>query len=165
MATIQESAPEKSPTKRIRKSYHLDMAPLVDLAFLLLTFFIMTTNFQSNHIMSLDMPHEEGVNPPKKADEVMTVFLTRNNQIYWHMGNDPTPQRTTYAGDGIRKIFLEKNATVRKMFVMIKPTDGSRYQNVIDVLDELDITDIQRYAIVKLELEDLALLHQHDIAH
>jgi biopolymer transport protein ExbD len=163
MATIQESAPEKSAPKRIRKSYHLDMASLVDLAFLLLTFFIMTTNFQKHHIMSLDMPHEDGENPPKKADEVMTVYLTGNNQIYWHMGDDPTPQRTTYAGSGIRKIFLEKNAAVRKIFVLIKPTDQSRYQNVIDVLDEIDITDIQRYAIVKLETEDLALLTQHKI--
>lgn len=163
MATIQESAPDKSAPKRVRKSYHLDMAPLVDLAFLLLTFFIMTTNFQKNHIMSLDMPHEEGENPPKKAEEVMTVYLTRENQIYWHMGDNPTPQRTTYAGNGIRKILLEKNATVRKMFVLIKPTDGSRYQNVIDVLDEIDITDIQRYAIVKLESEDMALLNSHAI--
>ncbi len=57
-------------------------------------------------------------------------------------------------------MLLEKRAQIRNMVVLIKPSARSRYQNLIDVLDELDLTDTERYALVKITPEDEALIER-----
>jgi biopolymer transport protein ExbD len=159
----QSSGSGKSGKVRRKKSaVRIDMTPMVDLAFLLLTFFMLTTQFLKPYVIPLQMPEKvtEGVTPPPiKREKVITVMLGEQNRVYWYQGAEqPQVKVTTFGANGIRKVLFEKNREIKGMYVLIKPTNKSRYQNVVDILDEIDITDTERFALVKVEPEDLQLM-------
>lgn len=137
------------------------MTPMVDLAFLLLTFFVLTTTLNKGMVMDLHMPEKltQTPPPPIEAKEALTLVLGNNDQIFWYTGvpNGET-QVTNYSSIGIRKILNEKKASIKGLVVLIKPSQQSQYKNVVDLLDEILIADIKRYAIVDIEPQDLALL-------
>lgn len=137
---------------------------MVDLAFLLLTFFMLTTQFLKPYVIPLDMPFkpETGVEPPPiKREKVITILLGDKNRVYWYQGAErPQIALTNFNSNGIRKVLLEKNQQIPGMYVMIKPTDRSRYQNVIDILDEISITETKRFSLAKATPEDLQLLKE-----
>ncbi len=120
MAEIIESdSGHKKGKRRAKKhSTHIDMTPMVDLACLLLTFFILTTAFNEPKIMEIVMPSKEKVKDPPKVDDsrVINVIMAENDQIFYYNGlADPTKGslpiliKTNYSKDGIRKILLERN--------------------------------------------------------
>jgi biopolymer transport protein ExbD len=133
----------------------LDMAPMVDLGFLLLTFFMLTATFSIPKIMELTMPAKGEPAPVKNA---ITVLLD-GDKTYWYEGKfegDATNLRTTDRTKGLRQLFLQHNN--KKVTVIVKANQGTKYQNVIDVLDELKIANIQRYAFVDPDNQEIALL-------
>ena len=132
---------------------------MVDIAFLLLTFFILTTTFQKNTIMDLQMP-DNSPSPPQVLNEnkALSLVLAGDNKVYWWTGPDPQARLTNYSKDGIRKILLERRTVVPEIMVLIKPMDEAKYENVVDVLDEITITGITRYAIMDLTDDDKTIL-------
>lgn len=66
---------------------------------------------------------------------------------------------TDYSNSGVRKLLTQKKAAIKDLYVFIKASDQSRYQNMIDVLDEIMITNTVNYALLELEPEDKLLLH------
>ena len=128
------------------------MTPLVDLAFLLLTFFVLTTTLIKPSIISLTMP-EPAENPdrlPMLIDKnAFSVVLAEHNKIYWWIGLEESASPTNYSKDGIRKVLLEQSKANPDLMVLIKPMDKSRYENMVDILDEVEITNITRYAIIE----------------
>lgn len=138
------------------------MTPMVDLAFLLLTFFMLTTTFNKPQTMEIIMPEKpatEDQPPLVNEKKVITLVLGEKDKIYWYQGiTDPRVEQTTFSKDGVRKILLEHNASIKDMLVLIKPTDQSRYKNVVDILDEMSISDIKRYALVDVTPADLDLI-------
>lgn len=159
MATIA-TTPTKGKNRRTRASLHMDMTPMVDLAFLLLTFFIMTTRLLNPVTMQITMPDkvDEGKYSPLLPDQVLNLVLEKDNRIYWYVGlPGAVPSSTDYSSSGVRKVLLDKKREISKLHVLVKPADGSRYQNVVDVLDELSISGIERYTIVDTEAQDREL--------
>jgi biopolymer transport protein ExbD len=154
--------------KRAKKmSTHLDMTPMVDLAFLLLTFFMLTTTFNKPQTMEINMP----VKPDNideqialKASNAMTIILGENDKLYYYFGlgdpaENPELVETDYSANGIRKVLISpKVKSNDKMTVMIKPMDKSRYKNVVDILDELKITDTKKFALVEIAPTDKQLV-------
>jgi biopolymer transport protein ExbD len=136
----------------------LDMTPMVDLAFLLLTFFILATTLSKPLTMPLVMPEkskEPGglINP----GNLMNLVLGGKNQLFWYIGVDASKAvSTTYSPNGIRKLLLAKQNN-RKLWVFIKPTDASTYQNLVDALDEMAITGIRHYSVADASVDDQAL--------
>jgi biopolymer transport protein ExbD len=149
-----------------KSSTRIDMTPMVDLAFLLLTFFMLTTTFNKPQTMEIIMPEkpkEEEDQPLVNEKKVITLLLSKNDKIYWYQGiTDPTVEVTDFSKDGIRKTLLEYNAAIKDMMVLIKPADDSRYKNVVDILDEMNITNIKRYAIVDITTVDENLIKKKD---
>jgi len=104
--------------KRAKKqSTQVDMTPLVDLAFLLLTFFVLTSTFSKPKVLRMIFPEKlEKDNPNVKPPEVkngLTILLTENDQIYYYNGalNKETEMiRTDYTKKGLRSILVERNA-------------------------------------------------------
>lgn len=138
-------------------STKIDMTPMVDLAFLLLTFFLLTTTFHKSHVMPLTMP--EPIDDPARvpvlsAKNAFNVVLAEENKIYWWIGLDEEAKVTNYSHRGIRSILLEQTRANPELMLLIKPMDKSTFANVVDMLDEVKITKISRYAIVKVEEED-----------
>lgn len=139
---------------------------MVDLAFLLLTFFMLTTTFNKPQTMEIIMPEkpkEEEDQPLVNEKKVLTLLLGKEDKIYWYIGiTDPTVEVTNFSKDGIRKVLLERNAAIKDMMVLIKPSDESRYKNTVDILDEMNITNIKRYAIVDITTVDEGLIKKKE---
>lgn len=139
----------------------IDMTPMVDLAFLLLTFFVLTSNLVKPWTIEIDMPSKvkDPIDRPLlDAKRAMSIVLGDQNKVYWYMGV-PTghAEVTDFSVNGLRKILTEKKESVENLYVLIKPSDHSHYKNVIDALDEMIITEITRYSIVEPESEDKKL--------
>lgn len=169
MAEVQQQADSgKGGKKRAKKmSTKIDMTPMVDLAFLLLTFFMLTTTFAKPQTMEINMPvkpvdEEEQI--VLKASNAMTIILGDNDRIFYYYGlgdpaENPEVIESDYSANGIRKVLLSPTIKSNdKMTVMIKPMEESRYKNVVDILDELKITDTRKFALVEITDTDKQLV-------
>jgi len=143
-------------------STRVDMTPVVDLAFLLLTFFMLATTFIKPQVMELILPEKntEDISQPKVNEKkVLNVILSGEDKIYWFVGlTAPQVNESDYTSTGIRKVMQEQNALIEKMIILIKPDENSTYENLVDILDELEITGMTRYALVDYTAEDKAIM-------
>ena len=175
MAEIQPKGDSggKGGKKRAKKmSTKIDMTPMVDLAFLLLTFFMLTTTFAKPNVMQLTMPVKktDDVEDTKiKASQAMTIMLGKDNKAYYYFGlntpNDKTVQKpelkvTNFSASGIRQVLLERQRRQPEPIILIKPTEDAKYKNMVDILDEMNITNQKKYALVKVPKEDLDLIKE-----
>lgn len=162
MAELSQSNGIENAGGKVRakkQSTKIDMTPMVDLAFLLLTFFILTTTFLKPSIMPLTMPEpvEDPVRLPLLQEKnALSVVLAENNKIYWWIGLEAPALATNYSKDGIRKVLLVRSRANPELMVLIKPMEKSRYENMVDILDEVNIANITRHAIVKLSEDEKA---------
>jgi len=176
--TSESHGKKKGGGVRAKKmSTRIDMTPMVDLAFLLVTFFMLTTTFSKPTAMNLVMPDDdktikEDDKNKVKASEALTIILGKDDHVFYYEGlpsEDATlsMQSTGYGADKIRKVLRDKRSAVLATqpadkqdgpVVLIKPLQESRYQNLVDILDDMKICDIQRYAIVGATPEEIAML-------
>lgn len=145
-----------------RSAIFIDMTPMVDLAFLLLTFFVLTSNLNKAFTLDIDMPSKvkETVQAkPIDHKRALTLVLGGQNKIYWYTGVAiDNAQVTDFSPGGIRKLLAEKKRTIERMYVLIKPSDKSQYKNVIDILDEMIIAHHTDFTIVDLDPLDQELI-------
>jgi len=159
--------------KKIRskkQNSKVDLTAMVDLAFLLITFFMLTTTLSKPKAMELGLPDKEKPNEKPadiKVDEnrTMTIMLGDNNKLIRYVGLLATPvvggapKQFTYGKEGIRKELISRKVSVlaystakgkpkNGMIVIIKPSKKSNYRNLIDILDEMGIVEVPTYAIV-----------------
>jgi biopolymer transport protein ExbD len=166
MAEIDSSGGgKKGGKKRSKKmSTKIDMTPMVDLGFLLITFFLLTTTLAKPVTMQLNMPDKTDTKEtsPVKLSETLTV-CPDENKVYYYQGI-PTEagtvmQVTNYSETGIRKVIADLKAKVGNNFtIVIKPTKNAKYRNMIDMLDECAITNNKRYALLEIDPDTEALL-------
>ena len=143
----------------------VDLTAMVDLAFLLITFFMLTTSLSKPQSMDLGLPDKDedpSKNKDMKVDEnrTLTVLVGENNKMVYYMGLLATPiggpKELAFGKDGIRKEILSRKKSVleytgkkdKGIIVIIKPSNKSKYKNLIDILDEMAITGVETYAIV-----------------
>jgi len=155
-------------------STRVDLTAMVDLAFLLITFFMLTTSLNRPQAMDLAMPDKDEKQDTKLEvadNRTMTILLGKENKVEWYMGtieNPSSPTVASYGKNGIRKAILEKmkdvKATTGKdIMVLLKPSDKSNYRNLVDILDEMKITNVQSYAIVDITTPEIGLLQRDNI--
>jgi len=204
----QDSGSGKGKHSKLRAkkaSTHIDMTPMVDLAFLLLTFFMLTTTFSKPKTMDITMPVKDKIKDEDRtkvpASQTLSIILTDKNRIIWYIGVDDqnTPPQTNSASfsltsvNSIHKVLLEKNQMVfnevqavkdsvtkglikndkdeikrhiaavkvtekKGLIVLIKPDDKSKYKNLVDILDEMLVCNVARYAIVDVSPNELDLI-------
>ncbi|WP_276359961.1 biopolymer transporter ExbD [Daejeonella sp. H1SJ63] len=181
MAELDTSGGGKGKGGKVRskkQSTRVDLTAMVDLAFLLITFFMLTTTLAKPQAMDLAMPDKEKQDQQELTiadNRTMTILLGANNRIEWYMGlvDKPLtpPQVDNYGRNGIRKALIENAKKViattgdpsKGLIVLIKPSDQSNYRNFVDILDEMKVTNIDRYAIVEISDPDIALLKRDGI--
>lgn len=170
MTDIQMSVtgPSASPRSKagvrrmIKHNLKIDMTPMVDLGFLLISFFVITTELSRPKAMNLYMPYD---GPPTPAAESKTItFLTgADNKLFYYNGEEkdagiknPIIQVSWNENSGVGKIIGDKQLQLdnvkggrNEMVVIIKPGKESTYKNVVDLLDEMTIHGVTRYAVVK----------------
>lgn len=144
----QNNVPSGGKVRSKKLSTKIDMTPMVDLAFLLLTFFILTTTFIKENALQVDMPDRSGPTSPVNDKNVLTLILGERDAIYWWNGSEGPVNKTDYSHRGLRRVLLERKRTNPKVMVLIKPSDDSRYNNLVDALDEMVIAGIERYAVM-----------------
>ena len=103
----------------------------------------------------------------------ITLLLGSDNKIAWYYGQlekpITPPSVVDYSEDGIRRVVLEKIAQVpqvaggKDLIVVIRPSDRSIQRNLVDILDEMKITDVKRFMISKIKPEEVAVLEEHGI--
>jgi biopolymer transport protein ExbD len=154
----------------------VDLTAMVDLAFLLITFFMLTTTLSKPQSMPLGLPDKDE-DPTKnkdiKVDEnrTLTVLLGDNDKMVYYMGLLATPiagpKDISYGKEGIRKELLKRKKSVveytgnkdKGLIVIIKPSKKSNYRNLVDILDEMAIVGVPTNAIVNdFSPEELKLL-------
>jgi biopolymer transport protein ExbD len=168
MAEIQggggEGGKKGGKIRSKKSSTRIDMTPMVDLAFLLLTFFILTTTLSKPTTMEITMPEKpkpDDKPPEVNEKKVLTLVLGANDKVYWYVGiTEPEAKKVDFSKDGIRKVLIEKKAEIRDLIVLIKAMDESKYKNMVDILDEITITSIQRFAIVDITPADKEIVRQ-----
>jgi len=163
-----DSGGGKKGAKKVRSkklNSKVDLTAMVDLAFLLITFFMLTTSLSKPQSMDLGLPdknEDESKNKDIKVDEnrTLTILLGENNQMKVYMGLLATPKVApkdmSYGKQGLRAELLKREKEVveytgnkdKGLIVIIKPSKKSTYRNLIDVLDEMAITKVPTYAIV-----------------
>jgi biopolymer transport protein ExbD len=168
MAEIASSAPAGRGSKPRRKklSTRIDMTPMVDLAFLLLTFFILTASFSKPTVMDLAMPDGKGPQTPVSEKKSLTLILGKDSQVHYFFGlnsaeNPAKLYTTTFGSDGLRKVLLERQRQLPAPTVLIKAGQDAKYRDLVDALDEMTITDQQKYALVDLTAADRELLEKN----
>lgn len=150
-----------------KASTKIDMTPMVDLAFLLLTFFMLTTTFNKPQTMELTLPEKpkaEDKVPEVNEKKVVTLILGANDKVYWYHGiTNPEVKVTDFSANGIRKVLMTQNSQIPGMILLIKPSEESRYKNMVDILDEMNITNMQRFALVPITTEDKDLVKESNL--
>lgn len=191
---------KKGPgVKKAKKlSTRVDMTPMVDLGFLLITFFIFTTTMNTPTTVNLNMPKdtekEEELTEAKQSG-ALTIMLGKDNHVYYYEGqleaNGSNFKSSTYKD--IRTVIINKKKDVisryvtdpaceakardkaikqnikdldpvkecqdQDLVVVIKPTNDATYKNTVDILDEMMINQVDRYAIVKITDNEVTLIN------
>jgi biopolymer transport protein ExbD len=180
MDVSSDSGHKKGPgVKKAKKlSTRVDMTPMVDLGFLLITFFIFTTTMSTPTTMRLIMPKDE--KNPKDQTEIkesgaLTIMLGKGNQVYYYMGQiKPDGSNFTSTNfNEIRKVIQDKKKAVMEMgkslgypkdtldkdfVVVIKPNTEASYKNTVDILDEMTINNVHRFALVDITDDENKLI-------
>jgi len=160
---------KKGPgVKKSKKlSTRVDLTPMVDLGFLLITFFIFTTTMSQPTGMKLNLPKDtdkpEEQNKVKESG-VLTLLLGKNDQVYYYEGT-LAPDASNFKSSNFKEIRNEiiskKKSTDPKDFVVvIKPDKDCTYKNVVDILDEMPINDVKRYATVEISDVEYQLIQR-----
>src|SRR3954466_6860111 len=151
---------KKGPgVKKAKKaSTRVDLTPMVDLGFLLITFFIFTTTMSEARSMKLALPADSKDSSSVKNSGVITLVPAANSSLFYYEGKLATGgtnlRKTSYVG--LRELLIQKKQSVdeKDMFVIIKPSSESVYKNTVDVLDEMTINDIKSYALENITAEE-----------
>jgi len=153
-----------------KASTRIDLTAMVDLAFLLITFFIMATTLAKPKAMDTFWPDKtkKDVQLPVPESRTMTVLLGANHSIEWYVGEPgkTAPTVDHFTKTGIRKSLIDKNKEIEAshagpdnyMIVLIKASDKATYKDFVSILDEITITGIKSYGVVAITKPEIELL-------
>lgn len=167
---VKEQGGKGGKVRSKKSPPHVDLTPMVDLAFLLITFFMLVTTFNKPNVMDLGLPAKPKTpqQDPKteiKLSNSISILIGKDNRVFWHQQDqtsltDANMNETTFDREGIRKIIrqAQANAADKNLFtVIIKPTDDAVYRNFVDILDEMAITKNERYGVTDPKAWEVAI--------
>lgn len=170
-------------------STRVDLTPMCDLGFLLITFFMYTTTMSKPKTMQINMPYKDDIIKQEEQTKIknsvaLTVLLSKSHRIYYYegIGDDPEkpPQvEVTYfkPKGGIRDIIINKKKAIEDMkrqgaltekdqlTVLIKPDETSTYEDMVNILDEMNINDVRVYAILDISDVDKDFIKETEQAN
>jgi len=180
MADIEVKQGKKGGSKRKKLSTTVDLTPMVDLGFLLITFFMFTTTMAKPKTMEIIMPSKKKTDKPNKVKDytAMTILLSKKNKVYYYYGigsnpeNPPKIELTDFKPQGgLRDAIIKLKNNVAEIkqrdmgvvpgveasdqaTILIKPDTTSTYADMVNALDEMQINGIETYALIDITKED-----------
>lgn len=162
----------KSGARQLGKlPVRVDLTAMVDLAFLLITFFILTTTLTKQKSLELAQPVPDAHPIGWAASRTLSICLGKAGQAIYYLGTTEhpiiAPQAVSFGKD-MNKMLLDMNkkvmaSTGKNVIVIIKPSDHAVYRNLVSTLDELNLTQTSSYAIGPLSKQDIDLLKQKKV--
>jgi len=150
-----EGRSRKAKQKRKRIGFHIDMTPMVDVAFLLLTFFMLTTTFGKANTMEINIPPENS-EVRIAEDNVMTLRIVENGIAYWSVG-ESRPSKIFLYGRGdeapmslskeVRELLLGQTKANSKLAIVVRISDRAKYKSLVDLIDEFNLMKIDRFSL------------------
>jgi biopolymer transport protein ExbD len=147
-------------------SPRVDLTAMVDLGFLLITFFMLVTTFSKPKTMEIikpAKPENEEDQPAIKQSKTLSLLLAERDQVYWYVGTEGDPTNiqldsADFSKEGIREVILRRQKEVaqqwgdkNELIVIIKSMPTAKYKNMVDILDEMNITDTKKFALVEMD--------------
>lgn len=149
-------------------STRVDLTPMVDLGFLLITFFIFSSRLSEPKALRLYMPANGEAGATAESTALTVIPFEGNKVFYYHGMLENALQQGGYGitnydvSKGLGNVIREKQKSMgvhrNELMVMIKPADASRFVNMVDVLDEMQINAVKRYAIMDLTKEEKEII-------
>jgi biopolymer transport protein ExbD len=162
MAEIVQSGGKKGKgRKRSRLGVRLDMTPMVDVAFLLLTFFMLTTTLLTPQVMEITMPPDSKIPVEIAESNLLTLRIRADMAVFWNMGTE-APQKI--AESDVTKILKEHLQINPKLSTLIKIDKKAKYQALVTMVDDLNETQgllhqtEKRFSLVPMDDTDMKLV-------
>jgi len=157
MGAVGEVAPrtDKRKGKKRRKMRRLgvriDMTPMVDVAFLLLTFFMLTTVFSAPQTMEINLPPKD-VQVEIAENNLLTLRIMENGGIFWNVGIEK-PQKIEFKD--LRAFLQAKNDSNAKLVTLVKIDRKAKYHFMVDILDEIQLANVTRFSLAPMLDQDI----------
>ncbi len=160
----------KTVTKKVnRRSTQVDLTPMVDLGFLLITFFVFTTSMSQPMAMNLVEP-KDGEPLNIKQSGAMTILLGSKQQLYYYYGlpdkEFPEHQIKNIGFKEARMLIAQKKkqTPLNELMYIIKSGEDASFGNTIDLLDEMTICNIPAGHFVEMDISaaEAAVLRSRD---
>jgi len=135
-------------------SIRIDMTPMVDIAFLLLIFFMVTTVFRKPQAMEVNLP-PEGAKVEVPESNVMTLFVEPPRDFHYRMGTGPL---ATTEMEDLRELFEESARLNPELIILVKVSRDATYETMVDIMDELELANMSRFSLIPLTDEDVQSL-------
>ncbi len=144
---------KRKKTKK-RLNIRIDMTPMVDVAFLLLTFFMLTTVLRKQQTLEINLPPDNKVNVEIAESNLMQLYVNESNKIFWAIGTElPKP-----VDGNLTKFFTQKLKENPKLVVLIKMDRKSKFHMMVDIIDQLNLANLQRFSIAPITDSDKKIL-------
>jgi biopolymer transport protein ExbD len=154
MDTSSGGGHKKGPgvKKAVKKSTRVDLTPMVDLGFLLITFFVFTTTMSQSTAMPMFEPKDNKDKDNEKevkASGAMTILLGKANQVYYYNGlldaATLSQQFKSTTFKEIRTLITEKKKSTPEgdLMYIIKASDESTFGNSMSIIDEMTICGVK----------------------
>jgi biopolymer transport protein ExbD len=142
--------------KKRRLGVRIDMTPMVDVCMLLLTFFMLTTVFNKPQTMELNLPPDAKVKVEVQESALITLRVGSDFTIYWNKGSDLKMEKLTLKE--LRAFLVEQSRSNPKLVVLIKINRDATYNNMVDLMDEVNLANITRFSLVPMDDADKTLM-------
>jgi biopolymer transport protein ExbD len=150
---------KKKGKKKRRVAVRIDMTPMVDVAFLLLTFFMLTTTMNRPQTMEINLPPDSKTKVEVAQSSLLTLLVNEKGDIYYYvgMGLEP-PVKVSFAD--LRKTLAQKLQENPKLVTLIKIDRKGKYHMMVDIMDQLNLANITRFSLAPMQPEDLKKLEK-----
>jgi len=141
--------PERGKGKPHRLGVRIDMTPLVDVAFLLLTFFMLASTMLRPQAMEINLPDKKPVEIPQ--ENLLILRVNENGAIFWNIGFD-RPQKVGF-GD-LRELLRKEYEKNPLITTVVKAARDARFTMLVDIIDELNLADVTQFSLGPFSDED-----------
>jgi biopolymer transport protein ExbD len=174
-----DSGKKKGKKGRKKKSNpRIDMTPMVDLGFLLLTFFVLTTTMSTPTTMPVVVPEDDTTKVVDKKDEiklpegkVLNLLISGKNRIFYYQGVENVElSMTNYSPNGLRPILQDYQKKVAERYrsekdplvVIVKMTKDATFKNWVDIIDEMNITNQKKYVLIDITPDEVDFIKGYE---
>lgn len=134
-----------------RVGIRIDMTPMVDVAFLLLIFFMVTTVFRQPQALEISLPPKDAPPVPVAQSNVMTLRVLPGPAVYYSIGDVKlNPYKKAKDDKDLAQIVGQASKENPKLIVVIKIARDAKYESMVDVIDELQVHGVSRFGLAKL---------------